>query len=382
MKNRLLKTLLIFTLALFGTNCARADFSFNDMELNFVQVSDVHLSDAPDTSYKVLSNSKDLLDSAIKDINSMKGIDFVVFTGDMVNEPTKEYYKDFLTSVAKLKQPVLFTLGNHDVSGNSDNTSYLDKSTVVDIIDRSNPYQKYGKPYFAYSPNADYRVIVLDTTEGYEGRSNGYLPNEQLIFLDNEISNNADKVIVIFQHHPVIEPFKSADHKLLNADEYMAVLKKYPKVPIAVFAGHYHAAKIITKGHILYSTSPALVTYPNAYRTVKITNYDDRVVFNFSFNETRLKNVQSKSKAGLIATAVFSGMPSDRNTEVVIRKGYAAQQAYTKEEIKEAKKALKEKKAQIKAEYKAEKEAQKAMNKANKNKSKSKKGEAEVDIQN
>lgn len=381
MKNKLFKTLLILTLTLFGTNYAKADFSFNDMELNFVQVSDVHLSDAPDTSYKVLSSSKDLLKSAAKDINSMKGIDFVVFTGDMVNEPTKEFYRDFLTTAAKLKPPVLFVLGNHDISGNPDNTSYFDKSTVVDIIQKCNPYQRYGKPYFAYSPNTDYRVIVLDTTEGYEGRSNGYLPNEQLTFLDNEIANNTDKVIVIFQHHPVIEPFKSADHKLLNADEYMAVLKKYPKVPIAIFAGHYHAAKIITKGHILHSTSPALVTYPNAYRTVKITNYDDRVIFNFSFNETRLKDVQSRSKAGLIATAVFSGMPSDRNTEVVIKKGYAAQQAYTKEELKEAKKALKEQKAQIKAEYKAEKQAQKAMKKANKGKLKSNKGEAKVDVQ-
>lgn len=366
MKNKFLKSLLILSLALFGTNCAMADFSFNDMELKFVQVSDVHLSDAPDTSYKVLSNSKELLNSAIKDINKIKAVDFVVFTGDMVNEPTKEYYKDFLVSLTHLKAPALFVLGNHDISGNPDNPDYLDKNTVVEVLQRSNPYQDYGKPYFAYSPNADYRVIVLDTTEGYEGRSNGFLPPEQMNFLDNEIANNTDKVIVIFQHHPVIEPFKSADHKLLNANEYMATLKKYPKVPIAIFAGHYHAAKIVTRGNILHATSPALITYPNSFRTVKITNYNDRVIFNFNFNETRLKDVQSKSKAGLVATAVFSGLPSDRSTEVMIRKGYVPKQKYTKEELREAKKNYKLQKEQYKAELKAQKAAEKAAKKAEK----------------
>ena len=376
MKNIFLKSLLTLSIAILGINCAYADFSFNDMELKFAQISDVHFSDAPDTTYKVLSNSKELLDSAIIDINKIKSLDFVVFTGDMVNEPTKQYYREFLTSASELKYPALFVFGNHDSYQDSKNGQFLTKSEVFEILSQSNPYQDYGAPYFAYSPNEEYRVIVLDTTAGYEGSSNGILPEEQLMFLDKEINENQDKVIIIFQHHPVIEPFKSADHKLLNANDYLAVLKKYEKTPIAIFAGHYHAARIVQKGHVLHVTSPALVTYPNAFRTVKITNYNDRVIFNFNFNETKLKEVQDKSKAGLVATAAFMGLPSDRNDEVMIRKGIVVKEKMTKEEKQAEKLIAKNMKQAEKDAKKAEKYAKKEAKKAKKRADKAAKIEA------
>lgn len=372
MKKKLFNILFLIAFVLFGTNGAWADFSFNDMELKFAQVSDVHLSDAPDTTYKVLSHSKELFDAAIKDLNNIKGLDFVVFTGDMVNEPQKKLYKDFFTSLTRLDYPSLLVFGNHDAVKTVLDTDYLDKETVHSIIQRSNPYQDYGKPYFAYSPNKDYRIIVLDTTTGYEHESNGYLPDEQLNFLDSEISKNQDKVIIIFQHHPVIEPFKSTDHRILNANAYLDVLKKYEKVPIAIFAGHYHAAKIIRRGNVLHVASPSLVTYPNAFRTVTITNYKDRVIFNFYFHETSLKSVQEKSKAGLIASAAFSGLPSDRNNELMIRKGFVPKEkaTMTKEEVKAQKLENKTKKELIKEEKKRAKEAKKAEKAAKKSKTK------------
>lgn len=367
------------TIALFAAflsiNAAWADFSFNEIELKFAQVSDVHLSEAPDTTYKVLSHSKELLDSAIQDINKIKGLDFVAFTGDMVNEPTKQNYKNLFISLLKLDYPALLVLGNHDsITGESESTDYLSKEIVHSIITRCNPYQNYGMPYFAYSPNKDYRVIVLDTTTGNLEKSNGYLPQEQLQFLDNEINQNQDKVIIIFQHHPVIEPFKSEDHKLTNADEYLNILKKYEKVPIAIFAGHYHSARIERKGNTIFVATPSLVTYPNAFRTVSVTNYNDRVIFQFNFHETKLDKIQEISKAGLIASAAFSGAPGDKNNQIMIRKGYVPKETLTKEEIKARKESQKaekklqkeEKKQKAKALKAEKKEAKKmAKNKAN-----------------
>ena len=363
MKN-IFKILLSMFVLLFSLSSASyADFSFNDMELKFAQVSDAHISDSPDTSYKVLSHSKELLNSAIKEINNIKGLDFVVFSGDMTNEPTKEYYRDFFKILQNLNYPSILVFGNHDSSISDKNPNYLDKETSYQIIRRVNPYQNYEKPFFAFSPNKDYRVIVLDTTMGIEN-SNGNISGEQLNFLDNEISNNQDKIILIFQHHPVIEPFKSEDHKLLNAQDYLTVLKKYEKVPIAVFAGHYHAARITRKGNTIFVASPSLVTYPNAFRTVSITNYNDRVIFTFNFHETKLKDVQELSKQGIIASAVFSGTFSDRNGEIMIRKGYVPKQKLTKEEKAEKKALVKAKKAEIKEQKEAEKKADKAYRKA------------------
>ncbi len=370
---KIIKPLLFLLFALFSVNNAcRADFSFNDMELKFAQVSDAHISDSSDTAYKVLSHSKELLTSAVKDINNIKGLDFVVFTGDMVNEPTKEYYRDFFTIVQKLNYPSILVFGNHDSSMSGKNPEYLNKETAYEIIRMANPYQNYKTPYFSYSPNKEYRVIVLDTTIGIEN-SSGFITEEQLNFLDNEIANNQDKIILIFQHHPVLEPFKSEDHRLSNADSYLAVLKKYEKVPIAVFAGHYHAARITRKGNVIFVASPSLVTYPNSFRTVSITNYKDRVIFNFNFHETNLKDVQELSKSGLIASTVFSGSPSDKRDEIMIRKGYVPKETLTKEEKAEQKAQAKAKKEEIKAQKEADKKADKAYKKAVKEAKKAKK---------
>jgi len=368
MFKKIINTSLLLVFALFfGANAAWADFSFNDMELKFAQVSDVHLSDAPDTTYKVLSHSKEILNSTVKELNNIKGLDFVAFTGDMVNEPTKKNYKDFFVALTKLNYPSLLVLGNHDsIIGENPNPDYLSKEIAYTIIRKCNPYQDYGMPYFAYSPNKDYRVIVLDTTTGYMNNSTGYLPEEQLQFLDNEINNNQDKIIIIFQHHPVVEPFKSEDHKLINADEYLNILKKYEKVPIAVFAGHYHAARIVRRGNVIFVTTPSLVTYPNAYRTISVTNYNDRVIFNFNFHETSLDGIQELSRAGLIASTAFAGAPNDRNNQIMIRKGYVPKQKLTKEEIAAKKKELKTQREAEKAELKAQRAALKAEKKAQK----------------
>ena len=181
------------------------------MELSFVQISDTHISDREDTSYKVLSSSKALLEDAIKQTNSIKMLDFVMFTGDMVDEPLKKSYRDFFILLTKLKYPPLMTFGNHDArqiqTEDKNAPPYIDKNEALNIIKKCNPYYMFTKSWYAFSPKNDYRVIVLDTTSDEAITANGKLTVEQAEFLKGELEANKDKVIVIFQHHPVVEPF-------------------------------------------------------------------------------------------------------------------------------------------------------------------------------
>ena len=39
----------------------------------------------------------------------------------------------------------------------------------------------------------------------------------------------------------------------------------------------------------LYVSTPALVSYPNAFRVVNVTNYSDKTVFELNWHETRQK---------------------------------------------------------------------------------------------
>lgn len=404
-----IKFLTIFFLALAiqigqgffaqNENAARADFSFRDMELSFVQISDTHISDREDTSYKVLSSSKALLEDAIKQTNDIKMLDFVMFTGDMTDEPLKKSYKDFFTLLTKLKYPPLMTFGNHDARqiqtpDKNDTTAknYLSKDEALNIIRKCNPYYMFEKSWYAFSPKKDYRVIVLDTTVNEVITANGTLTAQQAEFLKGELEANQDKVILIFQHHPVIEPFKSEHHRIINNETYLNIIKQYKKTPIAIFSGHYHAAKIARQGNIIHVSTPSLVTYPNAFRYVNITNYKDRTIFNIKYMETRLEEVQKSSKLNAIASATLRGLPNDHNVIITIRKNKSYDNELKEEKPKtikedkvlqkEVEKAQKEteraKKAEEKAAYKADKETLKTEKKVSKENKKALKEEFET----
>jgi len=373
MKKIFIKILTVLLFVFIQGGSAFADFSFRDMELNFVQISDTHISDSEDTSYKALSSSKELLKDAIEQVNNLKHVDFVMFTGDMVNEPLKKSYRDFFVLLTKLKYPSLTTFGNHDMAqmtgADSGAPDYISKDEALTIIRKCNPFYIFDRSYYAFSPRRDYRVIVLDTTIDEAITANGRLTDEQAEFLKYEIEGHKDKVILIFEHHPVMEPFKSEHHKILNSDAYMDIIKQYKKTPIAIFSGHYHAAKIKQQGNILHISTPSLVTYPNAFRYVNITNYDDRTIFNFKYMETNLADVHKKSKLNVIASATLRGLPSDQETVITIRKSRDNNNDYTEKkqkmtkedrqmqkEAREAEKqAALEEKAQLKAKAEEEK---------------------------
>lgn len=343
------RNLVLIVFLIFLNVMPSSAFSFRNMTLNVVQISDAHLSDREDTSYKMLSSSKELLEDAIKTVNSIAGVDFVMFTGDMVDIPTLDSYKSFFTILSDLNYPSLNTFGNHDsavcVSGSEECTKGLQIQEVLDFIKKCNRNYMFDNTYYAFTPKTDYRIVVLDTVIRDEVTSNGYLSDEQLAFLDNELNNNQDKVVVIFQHHPPLEPFKSDDHCIKNADKYLEILRKY-KNPIFVLSGHYHTTKIVREKNLVFINTPSLVTYPNAYRYIKITNYRDRTEFKSIFYETNLKDVQERAKLSTIAATTFYGTQKDRDVSFIMRKPYVKPQKPPKKEKVKKEKKRKNKDAQ------------------------------------
>ena len=91
-------------------------------------------------------------------------------------------------------------------------------------------------------------------------------------------------------------------------------------MPVAIFSGHYHATKITKEGNLLHVSTPSLVSYPNAFRIVTVTNLKNKVVFNFVFKETNLKEIQKKAKLLTFSSKTYSGNDTDQNTTVVMDK--------------------------------------------------------------
>jgi predicted phosphodiesterase len=92
----------------------------------------------------------------------------------------------------------------------------------------------------------------------------------------------------------------------------MSLIESYEN-PIGVFQGHYHASKITQRNNVLYVNTPSLVTYPNAFRTVSVTNYKDKVVFDFSWHETNEKTIQKMAKIMVLVSSIYSGEAKDQS---------------------------------------------------------------------
>lgn len=326
MKNNLKRIIFILCMIMFTTLGVWA-FSFRNMTLDFVHITDTHITQKASTSYKALSHSSELLADAVKQINKIQGLDFVMFTGDMVDTATQENYLEFYKTISKLEYPSLNAFGNHDFYG-------MDKKTALETVKKYNLNYVFDNTYYAFSPKTDYRIIVLDATNG-ENTANGKLSDEQLRFLDDELNQNQDKVVLIAMHHPSVEPFVSYDHSILNANEINEILVKYTN-PIVVISGHYHATKIRTIGNLVFVSTPSMVTYPMAFRHIKITNYKDRVHYNFELIETNLKDIQEENKQSVISYAALAGMPKDRTVSYIYNKNKSKSVRYKRNKIKNA----------------------------------------------
>ena len=284
--------------------------------LKFIQLSDVHfLANGTNTTFKMLGESPRLLDDAISQINEQNDVDFVMITGDLIDKGFEKELSAVLPHLENIVYPWYFAFGNHDrcVGG------YLDTNLFISMLKKANPNYKFDKSYYAFSPKKGYRVIVLDNIITDEITSQGYIGEEQYNWLKSELDKYSKDTILIFMHVPLIEPFPSPNHKLRNATKIMTLIENY-KNPIGVFQGHYHATKIVQHENVLYVNTPALVSYPNAFRMVNVTNFKDRVTFEFSWFETREKMIQKMAKLLVLAAPIYTGEQKDQSSIYEIKK--------------------------------------------------------------
>lgn len=283
--------------------------------LDIVQVSDVHLdTKAKRSNTRMLEYSQNLLKDAVLQINNLKDAQLVVFSGDVVNGPNKNEFLKFIEEANHLRIPWYYAPGNHDagIFGG------LSKPEILCILNKNLSYFKQNQLYYSYSPNNKFIILFLDGIIENSISANGYFPKEELKWLENQLKYNPNKKIIIVQHFPVVEPFKSATHKVSNAEEYLRIIDKYTNV-IAILSGHYHAAKITQRNNVLHVSTPSLVEYPNAFREIKITSSENETKFELKFIETRLKEVQQISKTRSKNWELKHGKPSDRNAVIIIQ---------------------------------------------------------------
>ena len=231
--------------------------------LRIAQVSDAHFSSFEEnTSYKFLKKSGELLDDVIFQINTSGPYDFVMFTGDLVNYPKISELQKFTSHVNNLIYPWYAIAGNHDISIDGP----LTKDKFIATLAQANDNMNQKHIYYAFTPKKGFRVICLDSIIDYKLTANGEISNEEFMWLKEELDEHPKDTIIVCTHVPIIEPYSSSNHKMLNEYEVRKLLKTH-KNPLIVLQGHYHAVKIKQDDNMLVITSPSLVTYPNATKS-------------------------------------------------------------------------------------------------------------------
>lgn len=288
--------------------------------LKFAQVSDIHYqSDASknDKSFKIKYYALNILDDVMNQISEDKDVKFILVTGDAADKPIAKDF-DFIYKYLNKTSPKkwYYTLGNHDVSPTG-----LKKIDQIKLLTENGQKSfSNGKTYYAFSPKKDMTFISLDANIDTKPAVQGYIPPEQLEFVDKTINNAKDDVIVIFLHHPITYPIAASDHNIKNDFALKEILKKYDN-PILVIGGHYHACKIRQENNIIAVASPALVSYPNAFRYITIDNKKDKTTFIIDYRETTLKDLQELAKKKLTwGYKWVYGDDTDRITTIVFDK--------------------------------------------------------------
>lgn len=298
-------TLTIFLACVIGSQmCTAASHN-----LRIAQVSDAHYSSFEEnTSYKFLKKSGELLDDAIFQINTSGPYDFVMFTGDLINKPLVSELEKFTSHAGNLIYPWYAINGNHDISIDGP----LTKSKFMETLSNVNSKIPKDKNYYAFTPKKGFRVICLDSIIDYKITCNGEIPQEQFDWLKQELENHKNEVIILCTHVPIIEPFPSSNHKMLNEVEIKKLLKSYNN-PIIVLQGHYHAVKAKQEQNILYISCPSLVTYPNSFRVINVNTNKNRTLVDVYLKETNLKDIQTRAKIRVLGTERLYGSEKDRN---------------------------------------------------------------------
>lgn len=243
-------------------------------ELKFVQITDSHFSTTMNNAtQRDVENSKYILEKAILDINSLKNIDFVAFTGDNIDQASTDALKDFLKTANKLNVPYYVVIGNHEVF----KSQHLDKKEYMKIVRRhSNSCKKYSANY-VFKKKGVVFIVVDGAKEVIPGPA-GYYKKDTLKWVDKKLTKYERKKVVIFQHFPVVEPYYNRTHMTYNVADYEAVLAKHKNV-IGIFSGHFHANGETYKNGIYHASAPALVQGPHQYKVIdlKITKDDVQI---------------------------------------------------------------------------------------------------------
>jgi Icc protein len=191
--------------------------------INIVQITDLHLlADQQGSLYGV--NTSQSLDAVLNAINQLDSKpQMCIATGDLAEDGTVHTYQLLQQKLQSLNMPVFVLPGNHDNTVNMaevfiNGQVRFESTTIID---------QWSFKFLSS------QVI---------GQSYGLLGNDQLQELDEYLTGNVDKNILLALHHPSFTVCPTQGCQLQDQAQLHALLAKHNNIK-AIIAGHTHNDK-------------------------------------------------------------------------------------------------------------------------------------------
>ncbi len=226
--------------------------------VNVLQLTDLHLPLDREKQVNGFNCYETFEACLTKALNDDVRCDLIMVTGDLVNEVQPEIYNHIFERLTATGIPFACIAGNHD---------------VTDELDLHLPFEQ--RQFVAYQPDArllakcyinanNWKILLLNSA--IPGSVGGKIDPEDLAWLQQQLSETADPVMIAMHHHTV--PMTSKwinDHIATGADAFWTLIQQFSQVK-AVVNGHVHQQHEGTYGQIIcYSTPSTCYQFDPAY---------------------------------------------------------------------------------------------------------------------
>jgi 3',5'-cyclic-AMP phosphodiesterase len=220
--------------------------------MRFIHITDTHIGKDPEfTNYghSPLHNFEVIINT----INTLPfHVDFVLHTGDVVEDASEAAYKQVQPLIEKIELPIYFAAGNHD-----------DRDLLQKYLLDAEPTGKR----FDYTVEIGGFVLAVFDTRGPIDPG-GHLEDEQLEKVRELCTPDGPPLIIAMHHQPIRLDVSWLDEGNMivdNGEAFVQAIAPARNRIRGVFFGHVHRAFQVTRDGILYASAPSAFAQLQSY---------------------------------------------------------------------------------------------------------------------